>query len=264
LPAPEAIHEILVNIGKENQIDNDIGCESCGYSSCHEFAVAIAQGLATTNMCHLYSTKNRQEYIKTLRTTNEKLANTQAALKESEEKARQDRESEKEASETIDAMLQKLISGVVIVDEQLKITHSNKAFVNILGEEAAMVDEVIPGLIGASLKTLLPVPFYKLFSYVLTSDEDVVNKDVHYGDNVLSVSVFTIKKNKYVGGIIRDMYTPEVRKEQILRRLSEVIDENFEMVQKIASLLGEGASKTEKMLNVLIESYQPPPKNSGK
>jgi hypothetical protein len=60
------------------------------------------------------------------------------------------------------------------------------------------------------------------------------------------------------------MYTPEVRKEQILRRLSEVIDENFEMVQKIASLLGEGASKTEKMLNVLIESYQPPPKNSGK
>ena len=262
LPSNETIRGILVMIGKENQMDNDIGCESCGYSSCHEFAVAIAQGLATTDMCHLYSTRNRQEYIKTLRTTNEKLAKTQDALKESEEKARGDRESEKEASETIDAMLQKLISGVVIVDEQLKITHSNKAFVNILGEEAAMVDEVIPGLIGASLKTLLPVPFYKLFSFVLASNEDILNKDVHYGDNVLSVSVFTIKKNKYVGGIIRDMYTPEVRKEQILRRLSEVIDENFEMVQKIASLLGEGASKTEKMLNSLIESYQSPPKKS--
>jgi len=262
LPSDETIHEILVMIGKENQMDNDIGCESCGYSSCHEFAVAVAQGLATTGMCHLYSTRNRQEYIKTLRTTNEKLAKTQDALKDSEEKAKQDRESEKEASETIDAMLQKLISGVVIVDEQLKITHSNKAFVNILGEEAAMVDEVIPGLIGASLKTLLPVPFYKLFSFVLASDEDILSKDVHYGDIVLSVSVFTIKKNKYVGGIIRDMYTPEVRKEQILRRLSEVIDENFEMVQKIASLLGEGASKTEKMLNSLIESYQSPPKKS--
>ena len=263
LPSSETIHEILVMIGRENQMDNDIGCESCGYSSCQELSVAIAQGLATTDMCHLYSTRNRQEYIKILRTTNEELAKTQADLKESEEKARHDRESEKEASETIDAMLQKLISGVVIVDEQLKITHSNKAFVNILGEEAAMVDEVIPGLIGASLKTLLPVPFYKLFSFVLASDEDIVNKDVHYGDNVLSVSVFTIKKNEYVGGIIRDMYTPEVRKEQILRRLSEVIDENFEMVQKIASLLGEGASKTEKMLNTLIESYQSPPKNSG-
>jgi N-glycosylase/DNA lyase len=59
------------------------------------------------------------------------------------------------------------------------------------------------------------------------------------------------------------MYTPEVRKEQILRLLSEVIDENFEMVQKIASLLGEGASKTEKMLNALIESYKTSPKTHG-
>jgi hypothetical protein len=40
-----------------------------------------------------------------------------------------------------------------------------------------------------------------------------------------------------------------------------VIDENFEMVQKIASLLGEGAAKTEKMLNAVIESYQNPAVN---
>jgi hypothetical protein len=243
-------------------LNNDTGCESCGYNSCRDFAVAIAQGLATSDMCHIYSTKNRQEYIRTLRTTNEKLARTQAALKESEEKAKQDREAEKEASETIDAMLQKLISGVVIVNEHLKITHSNKAFVDILGEEIAIVHEVIPGLIGADLKTLLPVPFYKLFSYVLTTDENIVNKDVHYGDSTFSVSIFTIRKNKYVGGIIRDMYTPEVRKEQIVRRLSEVIDENFDMVQKIAFLLGEGAAKTEKMLNTVIGSYQNQANNS--
>ena len=136
--------------------------------------------------------------------------------------------------------------------------HSNKAFVDILGEDVAIVNEVIPGLVGADLKALLPVPFYKMFAYVLNSDENIVNKDVHYGDNILSVSVFTIKKNKYVGGIIRDMYTPEVRKEQIVRRLTDVIDENFDMVQKIASLLGEGAAKTEKMLNSVIESYRNP------
>jgi hypothetical protein len=56
------------------------------------------------------------------------------------------------------------------------------------------------------------------------------------------------------------MYTPEVRKEQILRRLSEAIDENFDMVQKIAYLLGEGAAKTEKILKTVIESQQVPPK----
>ena len=260
LPVPEesVIREILTRIGKENQMENEIGCESCGYSNCQEFAISIAQGLAISDMCHIYSSRNRQEYIKSLRSTNDRLAKTQAALKESEEKAKKDRELEKEASETINAMLQKLISGVVIIDENLKITHSNKAFIRILGEEAAMVDEVIPGLVGADLKTLLPVPFYKLFSYALSSDDEIENKDVHYGDHVLNVSIFSIRKNKYVGGIIRDMYTPEVRKEQVIRRLTEVVDENFEMVQKIASLLGEGAAKTEKMLNTVIESHQSP------
>lgn len=259
-PSEEKIREILQTIGKEEQIENEIGCESCGYTSCREFAIAIAQGLATTDMCHIYSTHNRQEYIKSLRAANEKLAKTQAALKESEEKAKQEQETEKEATETMSATLQKLVSGVVIIDENLKILQSNKAFIRILGDDAAMVDEVIPGLIGADLKSLLPVHFYKLFSYVLNSDEEIVSKDIQYGENTLSVSIFPIRKNKYAGGILRDMYTPEVRKEQILRRLTEAIDENFDMVQKIAYLLGEGAAKTEKILKTVIESHQAPPK----
>jgi hypothetical protein len=91
---------------------------------------------------------------------------------------------------------------------------------------------------------------------VLNSDEAVEYKDVHYTDRILSVSVFPIRSRKYAGAIIRDMNTPEVRKQQIISRLSGVIDENFEMVQKIAFLLGEGAAKTEQMLNSVIESHQ--------
>jgi hypothetical protein len=257
-PSEEKVKEILKVIGKDDQIENEIGCESCGYTSCREFAITIAQGLATTDMCHIYSTQNRQEYIKSLRATNEKLAKTQAALKESEEKTKHEQETEKEASETMSATLQKLVSGVVIVDENLKILQSNKAFIRILGEDAALVDEVIPGLSGADLKSLLPVHFYKLFSYVLNSDDEIVSKDIQYGENTLNVSVFPIRKNRFAGGIIRDMYTPEVRKEQILQRLTEAIDENFDMVQKIASLLGEGAAKTEKILRAVIESHQSP------
>jgi hypothetical protein len=58
------------------------------------------------------------------------------------------------------------------------------------------------------------------------------------------------------------MYTPEVKKEQVVTRLSEVIDENFDMVQKIAYLLGEGAAKTEQMLNSVIDSYKNPGKKT--
>jgi hypothetical protein len=119
-----------------------------------------------------------------------------------------------------------------------------------------MVDEVIPGLAGADLKSLLPVHFYKLFTYVLSSDDNVERKDVQYGENLLNVSVFSLRSRKFVGGIIRDMYMPEVYKEQIITRMKEVIDQNFEMVQKIAFLLGEGSAKTEQMLNAIIESHQ--------
>jgi len=52
------------------------------------------------------------------------------------------------------------------------------------------------------------------------------------------------------------MRSPEVRKEQVMRRVTEVIDENLRMVQEIGFLLGEGASKTERMLNSIIEAYK--------
>jgi hypothetical protein len=214
-------------------------------------------------MCHLFSVRNRQDYIKSLRTTNEKLAKTQAALKESEENALKEKDAQKESTGIITLMLQKLVSGVVIVDEKLRVVQSNQAFISILGEEAAMVHEVIPGLAGADLKTLLPVNFYKMFSFVLTTDENIEHRDVVLGDKTLNVSIFPIRSKKYVGAILRDMYTPEVRKQQILGRLNEVISENFEMVQKIAQLLGEGAAKTEQMLNSVIESHKDSPKKQG-
>lgn len=260
VPSDEKIEEVLTMIRREGQLHNEIGCEACGYDNCRDLAIAIAQGLATTEMCHVFSGRNRQEYIKTLRSTNEKLAKTKAALKESEEKAKQEHETQKESSEIISSMLQKLVSGVVIVDENLRIIQSNNAFIRILGDEAALVDEVIPGLVGADLKSLLPVHFYKMFSYVLSNDETIENKDVNYQENKLSVSIFPIRSRKFVGAILRDMYVPEVRKEQIINRLTEVIDENFDMVQKIAYLLGEGAAKTEQMLNSIIESHRNPPK----
>ncbi len=260
IPPSEEIEEVLKMINREGQMHNEIGCEACGYVNCREFAIAIVQGLATTEMCHVFSGRNRQEYIKTLRSTNEKLAKTKTALKDSEERAKREQEAQKESGDIISSMFQKLLSGVVIIDDNMRVIKSNTAFVRILGEEAALVDEVIPGLIGADLKTLLPVHFYKMFSYVLSSDETIENKDVVFGDNKLSVSIFPIRSHKYVGGILRDMYVPEVRKEQIVNRLSEVIDENFDMVQKIAYLLGEGAAKTEQMLNSIIESHRNPTK----
>ena len=254
-PPEEAVAEVLKIIGKENA-ENEINCGACGYESCRAFASTVAKGLAVPEMCHTYNLKNKQEYIETLRQTNKKLAETKKALKESEELAMREKEMAQNASDMMNNMLEKLPTGVVIVDSKLKILHSNLSFINIIGEDAKAISEIIPGLAGADLKTLLPFNVYNMFTYVLKEDEPVLSKDIHFEDRMLNISIFPIKKNRMCGAIIRDLYSPEVQGEEVTARVSEVIEKNLEMVQKIGFLLGEGASETEQMLNSIIESYK--------
>ena len=253
-PGEEKIHEILEKLDLTG--DNEIGCNACGYESCRDFAIAIAKGLATPEMCFSYSLRSQQNYIRTLKQTNDKLAQTQAALKDSEQKARLEQETAKEASATIQTMLQKIPSALVIVDKNLKIIQSNESFIRFCGEDAREINEVIPGLVGADLKSLIPHDFYNFFSFVINNNEEVVNKDLRHNEGMYNLSVFPIRKGRVAGAVIRDMSVPEVQKEEIINRVTDVIDKNLELVQKIGFLLGEGASETERMLNSIIESYK--------
>jgi len=254
-PPEEAINEVLKIVGKNNP-EEELNCGACGYLSCREFAITVAKGLAVPEMCHTFNLRNKQEYIETLRQTNRKLAETKKALKESEELALREKEMAQNASDMLNNMLDKLPSGVVIVDNNLRILHSNHSFINIIGEDAKAISEIIPGLSGADIKTLIPFNIYNMFTYVLKEDDPVVSKDVHFEDKMLNISIFPIKKNKMCGAIIRDLFSPEVQGEEVTNRVSEVIEKNLEMVQKIGFLLGEGASETEQMLNTIIESYK--------
>lgn len=254
-PSEEKIQEVLKAIGKENS-NPHLGCNACGYNTCRDFAIAVSEGLAKTEMCLTFTLKNRHEYIKSLRSTNEKLAQTQKALQDSEQIALKEKDAAQEASDIINTMLHKLNAGIVIIDKNLKIVQSNNSFIEILGEEAKSINEVIPQLIGADLKTLIPFNIYNLFNNVLSTNENILNRDIYIDDRFLNLSIFVIRKDKIVGAVFRDMYSPEVRKEEVIKRVSDVIDKNLEMVQKIGFLLGEGASETEQMLNSIIELYK--------
>lgn len=254
-PSEEKIQEVLKAIGKDSG-NIDLGCNACGYNSCRDFAIAVSKGLAKTEMCLTFTLRNRHEYIKSLRSTNEKLAHTQKALQESEQMARKEKEAAQEASDIINNMLHKLNAGIVLIDKNLKIIQSNNSFVDILGEEAKSINEVIPQLVGADLKTLVPFNIYNLFNNVFNTNENILNRDIYIDDRFLNLSIFVIRKDKIVGAVFRDMYSPEVRKEEVIKRVNDVIDKNLEMVQKIGFLLGEGASETEQMLNSIVELYK--------
>lgn len=254
VPSDDKIEEILKSVGKTS---NEKGaCSACGFRTCRDYAIAVSQGLSKPETCLTWSLKSKQDYIKTIKTNNEKLRKQQQELEENERLLKTEYQKIKTKSETISSLLQNLPSAAVIVDDKLKVIESNKAFIDVLGEEAELINEVIPGLIGADLKTLLPYNIYNLFSYVLQKDENITGRDVNFSEGLLNISVFSLKPNKIVGAVFRDMYVAEVRQEEIINRVSEVIDENLKMVQQIAFSLGEGASKSEKMLNSIIETYK--------
>jgi iron only hydrogenase large subunit-like protein len=262
-PSPEAIIEVMKIIGKGSRAE-ELNCNACGYGSCREFAATVAKGLAVPEMCHTYNLRNKQEYIETLRQTNKKLSETKKALKESEEQAMREKDAAQDASDTMNSMLNKLPNGVVIVDNDLKILQSNERFLEIIGEDAMAIAEIIPGLRGADLKTLLPFNVYNIFSFVLRENESVISRDVQLEDRMFNISIFPIRQNRIAGAVIRDLFSPEVQREEVINRVSDVIDKNLEMVQKIGFLLGEGASDTEKMLNSIVESFRQKKNATGK
>lgn len=252
-PPEDQIQQVLLDMGKTKEEDM-LGCGACGYPTCKEFAVAHLQGLTEYEQCYTYTIKKMHTYISKVNAANDKLKRTQEALQNSEEKARLEELAAREAAETTTSMLNKIRAGVVIVDKDLKVLESNNHFIEMLGEDAKEIAELVPGLKGAELTSLLP--FHRLFSSVLKSGQDVLNRDSPYGNSILNVSVFTIKKNQVVGGIIRDLIAPEVRREEVIKRARNVIRENLETVQQIAFLLGESASKTEKTLNSIIQAQK--------
>ncbi|MGC8802194.1 MAG: [Fe-Fe] hydrogenase large subunit C-terminal domain-containing protein [Bacteroidales bacterium] len=254
-PAEEQIREILLATGKSSHED-EVDCRACGYDSCRDFAIAVAQGITTPDMCITFSFQNQRNYTHALKVTNEKLARMQEALLESEKKMRMEQEMAREASEMLNAMFQKLRAGIVIFDQHLKIIRSNQNFVSILGEEASQINEIVPGLVGANLRTLLPKEFIPLASYVLEHNEEILNKDISSGDGFLNISIFPIKSKKIAGAILRDPYQPDVRKDEIINRLNEVINRHLDRVQQIGYLLGEGAAETERMLNAIIQTFK--------
>ena len=126
----------------------------------------------------------------------------------------------------------------------------------MFGKELEELFDTIPGLHGANFHELVPEVVSKMFTSLLISGENTIERDLKIQNKLLHVQVITIYKNRVVGALIRDMSAPSLVREEIISRAQRVNKQNLETVQKIAFLLGENASLTEEMLNSIIESYK--------
>lgn len=85
-PEESEISQTLMQMGKFEPQDH-LDCGACGYDSCEDHAIAIISGLAEHEMCLPYAIEKLHNYIRELNISNDKLASTQEALKQSEKLA---------------------------------------------------------------------------------------------------------------------------------------------------------------------------------
>ena len=151
-----------------------------------------------------------------------------------------------------DVLFNHMPSGVALVDDSLRILQINWNLARMLGHDAELAYDRNPGLEGLSAEQYLP--FHKVITTVLRSREAVLNRDQAIGDYVLSVSVFLVERFNIACAIVRNLYSSDVRNDEIARRAEDLITKNLTTVQQIAYLLGESAAETETVLNSIMES----------
>jgi iron only hydrogenase large subunit-like protein len=211
------IREALRSVGKISP-DDELNCGGCGYDSCREFGIALISQKAERAMCVTY-----------MRQLAHKKAN---------------------------ALIQKMPSAVVIVNDAMRVIEFNTAFVNLFAKDKTAAGGGVVKIEGIALAEVMP--FASLFHSVLKTGEDILDRDLRFQNTILHATIFSIEKHSLVGGIIQDITKPAVRKEQVIRKAREVIQKQLATTQQIASLLGENAAESEITLNSIIESFSPP------
>jgi len=255
LPDEFEIKIALNRITKRND-NKEVNCGSCGFETCKNLAYAIAQKVAIPEMCVTNSQKENRESSTVSKQIVEELDMVKDDLKTTKTALDETRELLFAKNEALSIFIRGLNVGVVFCDENLKVVESNLAFIEILGEEIKDIHDVIPYLIGADLKKLLPTTITAQLQFILNYDETHINKDVEIDDKLINVSIFQLTQKKLVGAVFRNLHSKEERPEEIIHRVNEVIEENLRQVQQIGFILGEGAAKTEKMLSSIIKSYE--------
>ena len=255
-PPDEFEIKIALNRITKRNNNKEVNCGACGFNTCKDLACAIAQNTAIPEMCvtgtQIDNRQSSHEFNKVaeeLDMVREELKTTKTALDETYALLHA-------KNEAISIFVRGLNAGIVFCDENLKIVESNLAFIEILGEDVKEIHEVIPYLLGADLKKLLPPMLITQFQFVLNRDETQISKDIQIEDKWVNVSIFLLVQKKLVGAVFRNLHSKEERPEEIIHRVTEVIEENLRQVQQIGFILGEGAAKTEKMLNSIIKSYE--------
>ena len=214
-PSEMEINNILRQMGKFKP-SQELNCGSCGYNTCRDKAVAIAQGKAEISMCLPYLKDKAESFS--------------------------------------DTIVKNTPNGIIVLNEQLEVQQINdsaREIMNIRAASDVLGDQVIrildPTVFMNVLRTGKGVMAEKV--YLAEYRKFVEQTVVHDKDSRMLICIMRdITEEEH------DKERKESISRQTVEVADKVVDKQMRIVQEIASLLGETAAETKIALAKLKES----------
>lgn len=173
----QAVEDVLKSMGKFSEKDH-LDCGACGYATCREHAMAIVEGLAENEMCLPYTIEKLHKSIDELNISNEKLANAQQALRQSEKLASMGQLSAGIAHELNNPL------GVItmycnILKDETPADHPMRKDLELIVEQTARCKNIVGGLLNFARKNQVHLLETNLAEFIQRSLNSVI-----HGENV--------------------------------------------------------------------------------
>lgn len=144
------LQQVLKSMGKHSAEDF-LNCGACGYETCYEHAMAVANGYAEEEMCLPNTIEKLHDYIGELNVTNENLINAKEALKQSEKLAHMGQLSAGIAHELNNPLgVITMYSNILI--EETEEDNPIKEDLSLIVEQAERCKRIVGGLLNFARK----------------------------------------------------------------------------------------------------------------
>jgi len=212
LPSEEQISQVLQQTGKYTKQDEK-NCGACGFNSCREKAIAVFQGLTTTDTCVPY-----------MRSKAESFANI---------------------------IVDNSLNAIIVVNTNLVIQEFNPAAEKIFGQRKEIVKgRILTELMNCSSIVEAAQSGGKVIDrrVEVTASGVVTNqKIIPVAEHNLIIIVMTD-----ITAQEKNSREFEQMKHQTVQKASEIIDRQMQVAQEIAGLLGETTAETKAALLELM------------
>jgi two-component system NtrC family sensor kinase len=172
-PSAELIEKALQTMGKYTEKDH-LNCGACGYDTCFEHAMAIAEGLAETEMCLPYTIESLHSTIQALNISNESLETAQQALRQSEKLAGMGQLSAGIAHELNNPLGVITMYSNILLDE-LPEDHPMRKDLALISEQADRCKKIVGGLLNFARKNQVYLVETNMLTFIEKSLDSVIH-----------------------------------------------------------------------------------------